>query len=185
MAGVTETQSLRYGHVTDVISHTMMRDLADDIAVQLDAADAARAVALKRPQARSHRNATASLAAATPTAQVFDTLVWDTHGMINIGAQPTRITVVTAAGVGSYHVTGWAQCDTTSWTRADLSIAKNGTAIRARTWFQPVILDVLSVEAIVDMNTVGDYFTLILSHEGGGSTTIYEVDLSVQKITTN
>jgi hypothetical protein len=184
MAGITDTQSLRFGQVTDPISWTMQRDLADDIAAQLDAADTARTAALKRPTAMARRSASLSIPVApTITTVTFDQEVaGDTYNMIDLATQATRITVSAAAGAGVYMAQAVLQGSYTSWTRGDLILSRTGVFYGQRTWYSPQDLNVLSACWMVNMPSVGDYFTLGVYHEGGGSTGTVDISLRVFKI---
>lgn len=182
MAGTTDTQSLRFGQVPDVIDHTMIKNLADDIAVQLDAADLARTAALKRAAASISRTATFTVAVSTIQVVTFDTLNWDTHSMVNLGTQPQRYTVGATAGPGTYYVAMYVFTDTASWTKGDLLINKNGSLYAQRTWWGPQVLDYLFIDAILPLDVITDFLTFSIYHEGGGSTTVFAVDTYLQKI---
>src|ERR1041384_3925766 len=138
MAGTTDTQSIRFGQDTDVIDHTTLKNLADDVAAQLNAADTARTAALTRPAVFVRRISALALPAAASTVVPFDDLVYDTHGLCNLGTQPTRVTVSASSGAGVYMVhavpISW---DKTGWTRADVVVSKNSTAYMQRTLWGP------------------------------------------------
>lgn len=183
MGGVTDTQSLRYGYVTDVITHAMVANLADDIAAQLDAADIARTKALKRPEARAQRSATLSIPVNTITPIPFDTIAYDTHGMIDLVGQPNRVTVVSAAGIGVYWARAQVSVDTTGWTKGDILLYKNGAFGGQKTSWGPQSFNGgPSGEFIVPMTAVGDYFEIRLYHEGGGTTTLFDTQFWVRKV---
>lgn len=182
MSGTTDTQSLRYGTVNDVISHLTVANLADDIAAQLDAADTARTHALKRPTVGLLATSTFSLPVSTVTVVTFNSLQWDSHSMVNLGTFPQRITLNASAGTGLYHVYVSATCDTTGWTKGDVIVQKNGSTYDQKTFWGPVSNVGLDMETFVQMDVVTDYFTFALYHEGGGSTTVFEVDVYLQKI---
>lgn len=170
MAGVTDTQSLRFGQVTDVITHTMIANLADDFATKLDAVDAVRAAVLRRPVAWARKNNITPLAVNTQTTVAFDTKLADTHGMIDLVGQPTRITATSLAGPGFYVVEAAATCDSASWTRGDISIFKDGAVAAQRTLISPVSLCDMTVTAIIWLGVVTDFLDMRLYHEGGGTT---------------
>lgn len=183
MPNVTDTQSLRYGYVSDPMDWTMLRNLADDIAAQLDLADVARTKALKRPQAQAQRNAALALAVNAATVVPFDTEVWDTHAMVDIAGQPTRITAGATAGAGLYLFLVRAICDTTGWTKAEISLNKNGVSMAQRTYHTPQGFSPLYFSQVVYLGTVGDFVTLSVFHEGGAATTnTSEVNLQAWKI---
>jgi hypothetical protein len=171
MPGATQTQSLRYGYVTDPLSYTMQRDLADDIAAQLDVADAARTAAMKRPVARVARNTTLSLPASTVTVVPWTSITApDTHGMVDLVGQPNRVTVNAASGTGTYWAIGNIQLLYTAWTRADIMIYRNGVFYAQRTWRAPSDLTALEFTVLVNLPTIGDYLSMHVYHEGGGTT---------------
>lgn len=182
MSGTTDTQSLRYGTVDDVITHLMVANLADDIATQLNAADIARTAALKRPQVKIERNAAMTIAVTTVTTISFDTETIDTHNMVDLAGQPQRVTCNAAAGLGIYHVRANANVDTTGWTRGDIFINKNGSTLDARTFWGPVSFAGMELETFVNFASLTDYVSLSLYHEGGGSTGINFIQLYVQKV---
>lgn len=183
MASVTDTQSLRFGQVTDVLSHTMMRDLADDTAVQLDNADAARTTALKRPMVKIQRNGSLAIPVTTIVIIPWDIETTDTHGMVDIPTQPTRVTAVAAAGSGLYLVEIDVLSDMTSWTRADVLLRRNGTFYTQKSFYQPQNFTHLQVSTFMDLDTVGQYLEVGLYHEGGGTTNTLTVDCRVFKAT--
>lgn len=180
MAGITDTQSLRFGQVTDPISFTMQKNLADDIARELDAVDAAKQVGLGRPVARMSRNATQSLAVNTLVTINFDTEVFDTHNMINLGTNAQRVTVSSEAGVGMYFVTARASADTTGWTRGDLQITRNGGVYYQRTQWSPQGNN--NTGGMMYLPNVGDFIDVRMIHQGGGTTNIQNVNLYVWKL---
>lgn len=180
MAGTTDTQSIRYGQDTDVIDHTVLKNLADDVAVQLDAADVARTAALQRASVFVRRLAVLALPAAASTVVPWDSISYDTHGMVNLGA-PTRVTVTASSGAGVYmvHATPISWVDT-AWTRADVLVSKNGTAYMQRTLWGPQ--DTLAVQGMVFLGTVGDYIEVSIYHESGGTTNLNFMNLYVWKV---
>jgi hypothetical protein len=180
MANTTPTQSIRYAEVPDVLTHTALANLADDVATQLDAADTARTHALKTPYANIDRNATLALPVTTVVTIPWDSLVTDTHGMVNLGLNPTRITVSASAGAGLYQViVGNTSLDTTGWTRGDISFRKNGTQFVSKDFFQPI--NAMNFETIVSM-AVADYIECHIWHEGGGTTTLFSANIRMQKV---
>lgn len=183
MAGTTDTQSLRFGQVDDIITHTMIANLADDIAVQLNAADTARTKALTRPQVQIVRNAALALPASAFTAVPFDSEIIDTHAMVDLVGQPQRVTCGATAGIGTYHVMAEANVDTTGWTRGDIVINKNGSFYDQRTFWGP--LSLLNMETFVYFGAITDYVSISIYHEAGGTTNTNTVYLYVQKVCDN
>lgn len=172
MPGLTDTQSLRFGVEADPISYTMQRDLADDIAAQLDAADVLRTAVLKLPVVSLRRNAALAIPVTTATPIPWDVEVEDSHNMVDLATQPTRVTAVAAAGTGLYMLDVFLQCDMTSWTRADIMLQRNGTFYSQKSYYNPQNFDWLSATWMIDLDTVGHYFTVGLYHEGGGTTNL-------------
>ena len=185
MAGITDTQSIRYGHVTDVISHTMLRNEADDIAAQLDAADVAATAALKLPAAIVRRGATLAVPVSSLTAVPFDDEQQDTHAMVDLATQPTRITAGATAGAGLYMVAWQVQWDTTGWMRGDVVVNKNGAYYARQTLYTPQSFDVFSGCLEIHLGTVGDYVSFSVFHEGGGTTNLFEMYAWAWKVANN
>lgn len=185
MAGVTDTQSLRFGQVSDVITHTMVRDLADDIAVQLDAADAARLVAQKRPVAWARRALTAqSLPVGLPAVITFDQELVDTHSMIDLATQPTRITCGATAGTGIYLVQVNLVAFMAAWGRGDLGVRKNGTTPQVQKAFiSPLDLVGHHASMLINFAATTDYVEMTTYHESGGATNTSVAWMRVTKIT--
>jgi hypothetical protein len=179
MAGTTPTQSIRYGELPDVLSHTVLANLADDVATQLDAADLARTHALKTPYANVDRNAIDTVPVSTVKTITWDSLVTDTHGMVNLGLQPTRLTCSASSGAGLYHVVVNATVDTTAWTRGNIAFRKNTVMFVSRDFYQPV--NQLSFETVVAL-AVTDFIECHVFHEGGGTTSLFGANIRIQKV---
>lgn len=182
MGGTTDTQSIRFGYVTDVLDFNMMKNEADDIAVQLDAADVARTTALKRPVAWARRAAVLAIPVASTTSVQFDTEVFDTHGMINIAGLPFRIVVGATAGPGVYLVQADVQGDMTGWTRADVEVQLNAGTLFTRSYAAPQTGSPLTMSMLVNLALITDYLTMSVRHEGGGTTNMTLIDLRAVKI---
>jgi hypothetical protein len=185
MPGITDTQAIRFGYVTDPISYTMIRDEADDIAAQLDAADASAAVVLQSPAAIVRRNAALPIAVSTLVAVPWDVEVEDTHAMVDIAGQPQRLTASAAAGAGLYTVQFLAQTDTTSWTRGDVVVNKNGAFYCRKTYRAPQPFDYMQLTVQMHLGVVGDYVSFQMFHEGGGTTNLIEAYAYIFKIANN
>lgn len=183
MPGITDTQSLRFGYVTDPISHTMQRDLADDTAAQYDAADVARSAALQKPVVSIQRNAALAVPVTTITTIPWDIEITDTHGMVDIPTNPTRVTAVTAAGSGLYLAEIDVQSNMLGWTRGDVILRRNGTFYAQKSWYNPQDLNHLQFSSFIDLDTVGHYLEWCLYHEGGASTNTVIVEARVFKAT--
>lgn len=182
MGTTTPTQSLRYAYVTDVISHTASKDLADDVAAQLDAADVARTAALKRPIAKARRTAAQSIVDSSFVTVTFDTEVWDTHAMIDIAGQPTRITCGATAGIGIYLVR--ARVNTiagTGFTRSDIGILKNGV-VKHQNEQWGAVTDEMYCAGHVALGATTDFLTMTIRHIGGGTINASFIELTAQKI---
>lgn len=178
MGGVTDTQSLRFDVLSDVISLGAVKNLADDVAVQLDAADVPRTAGLKRPICRGRRSAALSVAAATTVTVPFDVEVWDTHNMLDVaGPNPSRFTVGAAAGVGLYYVGARVQvAGGVSFTRTDIQICKNaGMKYQDTQWGQ--IVGHLYVAGYIWLGATTDFLTVTVSHIGGGTVNMSGIDM--------
>lgn len=181
MAGTTDTQSLRFGQVTDVITHTMVANLADDIAAQLDAADAAQLTVLKRPVVFVRRLANQATAAGVQAPVTFDDKPTDTHLMVDLATQPTRITVNSSAGAGMYmfHARLTAETGVGTWTAGHLSFYKNAVQISQRSAFAQ--RNATTLTAQVQMN-VTDFMQVRFQHDGTGTPNITFVECWVHKL---
>jgi hypothetical protein len=182
MAGVTDTQSLRFGQVSDVIDHTTVKNLADDIASRLDTQDLARTKALTRPEVYVQRNAALSVPVSTITVVPWDSEQIDTHAMVDLVGQPTRVTCGATAGTGIYLVGFYVSIDTTGWTRGDLLISINGIQYARRTWWGPVSGVGMWLDTQVYLSATTDFITGSILHEGGGSTSTFQATMRVQKV---
>jgi hypothetical protein len=183
MAGTTDTQGLRFGEITDPISHTTLASLADDIATQLDQADAAATAALKRPVVFVRRVTGQSITANAQAVVTFDNLVYDTHGMVNLGSQPTRVTAVSAAGLGVYTFQARvsAQFSSGTWTAGHISVWKNGTTnLGQRMQWAP--RSDMSITCRAFLANVGDYVDLRFEHDGSGTLNITLAEFWVSKV---
>jgi|SRR6185436_12945033 len=185
MGGITDTQSIRFGVLGEPIDWKMLRDTADDIAAQLDLADAQALAALQMPAAIVRRGSTLAIPVTTLTLVPFTSEQQDTHAMVDIAGQPTRITASATAGPGLYTVQFIAQCDTTSWTRGDIQINLNGAFYTRRTFQAPQSFGWMQVTVQMWLSTVNDYVTFQMYHEGGGSTNLIEAFAYVFKLANN
>lgn len=183
MPGITDTQALRFGLVADPIDWTMLRNLADDIAAQLDLADLAAIAALQMPAVIAQRNTALALPVTTATAVPWNNEIQDTHGMLDTaGATPNRLTVSAAAGAGLYVTSIQVQTDTTGWTRGDVILNKGASGYARKTWDQPQSFGYMQMTAMVRLGVVGDFIGWQIYHEGGGTTNTTEVNVRVYKI---
>lgn len=183
MPGVTDTQSIRYGLVTDPLSHTTQAYLAEDIAAQLDAADAAGAVALKRPAVFVRRTIGQLYSVGVKAGIAFQSLIYDTHGMTLLGTQPLRAAIVGASsGIGNYEFKGTATLSSTgACTAGHLSFWKNGTVpLGQRTMFAQQSTIALTVPAY--LGTIGDYVEMHYQYDGAGTPTITFAECWVRKL---
>jgi hypothetical protein len=183
VAGVTDTQSLRFGQVTDVITHTMQANLADDIATQLDAANTAAVPVLKPPVVYIRRNANQLFSVGVRAGIAFDAVIYDTNTMTNTGTQPLRAAIVGASsGIGTYMFDGMINLSTTgSCSAGHISFWKNGvTLLGQRTiWAQrgPVTLGLQ-----VYLGTLGDYVEMHYQYDGTGTPTVIFAECWVHKL---
>lgn len=122
-----------------------------------------------RPVSKAVRTTTQSIASGTPTAVIFTAETFDTDNMINIGLQPTRITIVTT---GIYSIGG-----TVPWTAVNdqpyrLGLKRNGSLLFED--YDDVVI-FTSVSPISHSMSgmysclVGDYFELVVLQSTGGA----------------
>jgi hypothetical protein len=181
MGSTTPNLALRYPYVTDVISHTNESQLADDIATALGTMDTARTTALKMPTFYGQRNATQSMAVSVETKLQMDTEVEDTHGMINIGTDATRVTCTAQSGAGVYEFSLMFAATMTSWTRGDLILSKNGVFVTQQELFSPITSDRYGLHVQVAM-IVTDFIQFGCYHEGGGTTNTSYFEIRGHKV---
>lgn len=189
MAGVTSAQSLRYATVDDPVSATFTENLAEDIARELDAIEAARVVAMKPPVAIARNIGGQSI----PVGGVGTVLQWtteeiDTHGMIDLVSNNTRITVSSAAGAGLYWVDVIVGGSVPSaWSMIELSIRKNGGVQARRKYWNTASTTQTTPKfgMFIWLGAVTDYVDVVLYHEGGASESTSGGYLKVVKRTTN
>lgn len=121
-----------------------------------------------RPVSKAVRTTTQSITSGVATAVSFTAETFDTDNMINIGGQPTRITISTA---GIYYIGG-----TVPWTSVNdqdyrLSIRRNGVTIEDYedlvifTSVSPVAHSIAGMYSCL----VSDYFELIATQGTGGA----------------
>lgn len=185
MGGITDTQSLRFGYVGEPIDWSLVYNLADDIATQLDLADTAATAALQVPAAIVRRGTTLALAAGVAVSVPFTSEQQDTHGMVDIAGQPNRLTVSAASGPGLYAVTFVTQCDTTGWTRGDIIVNLNGAQYSRKAFFAPQPFGSMQVTMHMHLGTVGDFVTFQMYHETGGTTNMIEAYAYIFKLANN
>lgn len=182
MGSTTPGVALRYAYDGDVITHATVANLADDIASKLDLADTARSSALKRPVWYGRRVLTPlNVPVTTVTVVPMDQEIIDTHNMIDVaGANPSRITVNSTSGAGVYELSLMARVTTTSWSKGEWIIRKNGATIMQQTIYLPrSVSHAVSVQVPM---IVGDYLEGALYHEGGGTTTSQNIELRGHKV---
>lgn len=186
MSGITDTQSLRFGQVTDPISYTMQADLANDVAAQLDAADTAASGtngALKRPAVNVRRVTNQLFSVNVRAGIAFDNLVYDTNGMTNLGVNPLRACIVgTNSGTGIYQLFGQVTFSTTgASTSVELSFWKNGaTQIAQRQGYLQV--NTISSGCHVYLGTLADYMEMHFEYNGTGTPTVTFAQCWVRKV---
>lgn len=181
MGSTTPGLALRYGYDGDVITHATVANLADDIATQLTAADTARAAALRRPVFYGRRAlSTQNLPVNTTVIMSMDQEIFDTHGMIDLPADNTKISCVAGSGAGVYEITMMARCTTTGWTKGEWAIIKNSTVVVQQTIIAPTANN-HSAPLEVALG-VGDFLQVSLYHEGGGTTTLNYCELRGRKV---
>lgn len=186
MAGTTDTQSLRFGQVTDVLSDTTVGNLADDIAVQLTAADTAATGtggALKRPLVWVRRASGQLYSVGVRAGIAFTTAIADTDAMTNLGTSPLRAAIVGAGhGAGLYMVHGQARLSSSGTpTASHLSVWKNGATLLSQRTMWTQDSGVISVTAQGYL-VVGDWIELHYQYDGAGTPTITLADCWVRKL---
>lgn len=183
MPGTTDTQGLQFDLLSENVAtatETGLERLAKGIATELDAADTARTTALKRPAARAIRFALQSIPNNSTTFVTFDTENIDTHAMIDLGAQPQRVTVSAGGGAGVYQVCARIfDLFTNSTGRVELYLTKNGAELFRQTVYAES--NGLCVHGLVQM-AVGDYFGVALFQNSGVARDVDTVYLEAWKI---
>ena len=166
MGGTTNSQALRFPFVDEVISDTAIKNLATDCATKLDAQDVTRAAVLKRPMATVTRNAVQNIAVNTDTTLIWDTIGFDPNSMVNLGTQPTRITVPSTA-TGLWHVEIHGNTNNT-WSRTTLSFMVTGVVKAVKTFYFNDFLWYNFATMLVVPNA-NDYIECRVRHSGGGT----------------
>ncbi len=185
MGGTTNSQALRYPYIDETITDVSTKNLADDIAAKLTVEDGKRTLALKRYSASANRSAVQAIADTTNVTVIFDNELWDPDGMINLGLQPTRVTV---PAVGLYYVNAHCfQPGGTTWNLGQISILKNGTLqCRRRYWGDNATTAGplrLQVTGLIYCSAISDFFEMQLFHIGGGTTNASVMELTVRRVT--
>lgn len=178
MGGTTNSQGLRYPYVDEGVNNSNIGNLAADLATALDARDVQRALVVKRPIASVFRSANQSIAVNTDTTLIWDTVEVDPSGLVNLGTQPTRITVPSTA-TGLWHVSFSGLIAGTSWTKTVLSIMVTGTVRAAKSfWSSDNTWPMFS--AYVNVPSAGDYIEMRIRHAGGGTDPISFYHMNAQ-----
>lgn len=183
MGGTTNSQAFRYPYIDEVVTDVSTKNLADDIAAKLTTPqDVNRLAALKRPVAKAARILSSqNIADGVATTITFDTEVYDTDGLINLGTNAQRITVP-AGKTGIYYVVGRVEvAGGGAWSVGELLVAKNGGTWARRKYFAPV--DVLLCKGLVFMGGAGDFLEMQIIHTGGGTTAASFLSMAVHRIT--
>lgn len=167
MGGTTNSQLLRFPYVDEVINSTNLQNLATDVASKLDTQDTNRTLVTAKPIASVARNANQSFAVSTDTLIIWDTINLDTAGLVNLGTQPTRITVP-AAYTGLWQVTYSLFDIANAWTRTAISVLVTGTVRQTRTYYKSAYA-FASHTVFVNVPTANDYIEIRLRHAGGGT----------------
>jgi hypothetical protein len=186
MPGSTASQGLPYPYLDETISDVSTKNLADTLATKLTGEDASRTAALKRPTGCAFRNANQSIPVTTDTVITFDGELWDTDGMINIGTTPTRFSM--AVGItGVWLFTAFARSlASSSWTKAVITIRKNGTqAVARRSYWSGTnaLVSKLEVTGLVYLPNNTDYVEVMIQHLGGAGSNVALVGLKGDRVT--
>lgn len=182
MGGTTNSQAFRYPYLNETVTDVSTKNLADDIAAKLTTPqDVNRLAALKRPVAKASRIASQNIADGVATTITFDTEIYDTDGLINLGTNAQRITVP-AGKTGNYYAV--ARCEVAgggAWSVGEILILKNGGTWARRKYFAPV--DVLLCKGLIQMGGAGDFLEVQIIHTGGGTTAASFISLAVHRVT--
>lgn len=167
MGGTTNSQALRFPYVDEVINSTNVQNLATDIASKLDVQDVSRSLITAKPIAVVSRSANQAFVVNTDTTIIWDTINLDTAGLVNLGTQPTRITVPSTY-TGLWEVTYSLFDIANGWTRTAISVMVTGVVRQTRTYYQSAYA-FGSHTVLVNVPTANDYIEIRLRHAGGGT----------------
>lgn len=167
MGGTTNSQALRFPYVDEVIASTHIQNFATDCASKLDVQDANRLLVVHKPLAAVTRFAAQNIAVNTDTTIIWDGVGADPAGMVNLGTQPTRITVP-AAYTGLWRVQTDIFTSGPSWTRTQVSILVTGV-VRAAKTYKGLNFSFAMLTALVNVPNANDYIEMRVRHAGGGT----------------
>lgn len=177
MGGTTNSQALRFPYVDEVIGNASIQNAATDIATKLDVQDVNRKLITARPIASVRRNAAQNIAINTDTLIIWDTVALDPGSYVNLGTQPTRITVPAAAtglwrvNIGGFNIGGAA------WTRTQVSILVTGVLQASKTYFGQDY-NYLSYSDLVNVPNANDYIEMRIRHAGGATDPISPLSMT-------
>jgi hypothetical protein len=180
MGNTTNSQGLRYPYVDEGINSTNIQNLATDCATALDAQDVKRTLIIKRPVAAVFRSANQSIPVNTDTTIIWDTVSFDPNSMVNLGTQPTRITIPSTA-TGLWRVSISGALFGTAWTRTIWSVMVTGVVKGQKSfWQSDNSWSVFST--MVNVPNAGDYLEARIRHVGGGTDPINFLRMNAQLV---
>lgn len=153
-----------------------LNQIRNDVNVQVPIAIAAGASVPSFKGAIIYSSVNQTIAPLTTTALTFNTVLINTAATINLGAQPTRITIPT--GYAYARIRGQVRINVSPADReVQLAVYKNGTAteVPPSAAYVPGAHNLQVVSRIYSV-TAGDYFELRLIHAGSGSADTQAVD---------
>ena len=186
MGGVTPVFSIRFPYIDETITDVSTKNAADDMAAVLSAElDVDASLSQRRATAVAERFATQNITAGAVTTITQDNETLDTDAAINLGTQPTRITVPANMG-GLYWVHGQVSTiNGGAWTSGQIALAKNGVdQVRRKYWSASgsQLPRMLVTMQIVLVPT--DFLTLTVLFQGTPNpSTVQDCMLSAQRLT--
>jgi hypothetical protein len=187
MPGATNSQRLPYPYLDEPVTDVDVYRLAASAAILLTNEDAARTRAVQKPSCATYRNANQSIPNNTITTISFDFEQLDPapYDMINIGGQPTRVSVTTAAGSGTY---AFAVCVlfpglSSGAYKADVEVYRTGTLYSKRTYYTNPAPEVMYAAGSLGMTGGTDYLEVKVFQNSGGAVNMSGVLFKVWKET--
>lgn len=180
MGGTTNSQALRFPYVDEGIAASNIANLAADIATKLDVQDATRTAVIARPVVSVSRNASQAIAVNTDVTIIWDVVSVDTAGLVNLGTQPTRITVP-ASATGLWRVSLSGALVGPSWTRTTFTYLVSGAARAAKT-FWGTDFGWTTFSTMINVSAANDFIEVRIRHAGGGTDVIAGLTLTAHPV---